>query len=122
MATEARETLDLIGSDKVEGTNVYGATNEKIGSIERVMLGKRDGKVAYAVLSFGGFLGIGHDHYPIPWSSLTYDTELGGYKTNITERQLEGAPKYADESDWDWTDRERARKVYDYYGVPWGAY
>ena len=122
MATEARETLDLIGSDKVEGTNVYGVANAKVGSIERVMLGKRDGKVAYAVLSFGGFLGIGHDHYPIPWSSLTYDTELGGYKTNITEQQLEGAPKYADERDWDWADRERARKVYDYYGVPWGAY
>ena len=59
MATEARETAGLIGSDKVEGTNVYGATGEKIGSIERVMIDKRSGHVAYAVLSFGGFLGIG---------------------------------------------------------------
>ena len=51
---EARETFELIGSDKVEGTAVYGADGNRIGSIERVMLGKRSGKVAYAVLSFGG--------------------------------------------------------------------
>ena len=119
MATEQRETLDLIGSDKVEGSNVYGANNDKIGSIASVMIGKRDGKVAFAVLSFGGFLGMGKDYYPVPWSSLTYDTELGGYKTNITEQQLTGAPKYAPESEWDWTDRQRARSAYDYYGATW---
>jgi hypothetical protein len=74
--TESRETYDLIGSDKVEGTNVYGADGNKIGSIERVMIGKRSGKVDYAVLSFGGFLGIGDEHYPLPWASLKYNTEL----------------------------------------------
>ena len=74
MATEARETAGLIGSDKVEGTNVYDAKGEKMGSIERVMIDKRSGQVAYAVLSFGGFLGIGTDYYPIPWDSLKYDT------------------------------------------------
>ena len=121
MATEARETAGLIGSDKVEGTNVYGATGEKIGSIERVMIDKRSGQVAYAVLSFGGFLGIGSDYYPIPWASLNYDTSLGGYRTTITEQQLQGAPKYAGDS-WDWEDRERGRKVYDYYGAPWNEY
>jgi hypothetical protein len=115
---EARETYDLIGSDKVEGTNVYGAKDEKIGSIERVMINKRSGKVAYAVLGFGGFLGVGEDHYPIPWSTLTYDTRLGGYRTNISEQQLEGAPKYEGD-EWDWQDPERGRKVYDYYGQPW---
>src|SRR5262249_43942800 len=85
MATEARETADLIGSDKVEGTAVYDAKGEKMGSIERVMIEKRSGQVAYAVLSFGGFLGIGNDYYPIPWDALKYDTSLGGYRTNITE-------------------------------------
>ena len=115
---EARETFDLIGSDKVEGTSVYGAKDEKIGSIERVMINKRSGKVAYAVLGFGGFLGMGEDHYPIPWSTLTYDTRLGGYRTNISEQQLKGAPKYAG-NDWDWEDPVRGRKVNDYYGQPW---
>ena len=85
MVTEARETGTLIGSDKVEGTAVYGADDRKVGSIERVMIDKRSGKVSYAVLSFGGFLGIGDDHYPLPWQSLKYDTALGGYRTGITE-------------------------------------
>lgn len=115
MVTEQRETGSLIGSDKVEGTAVYGADNQKIGSIERVMIEKQSGKVSYAVLGFGGFLGIGDDHYPLPWQSLKYDTSLEGYRTNVTKQQLEGAPKYADESSWNWEDPSRTRTVNDYY-------
>ena len=118
MATDARETTALIGSDKVEGTDVYNARGEHMGSIERVMIDKRSGQVAYAVLSFGGFLGIGSDYYPVPWAALTYDTTLGGYRTTITEDKLRGAPRYTGD-DWDWDDRERGRKVYDYYDTPW---
>ena len=117
MATEARETGSLIGSDKVEGTAVYGANDTKIGSIERVMIDKMTGKVSYAVLSFGGFLGIGDDHYPLPWQSLKYDTNLGGYRTGITETQLKGAPKYGNDNTWNWADPTKARSVNDYYGV-----
>jgi sporulation protein YlmC with PRC-barrel domain len=117
MAMEARETGSLIGSDKVEGTAVYGADNTKIGSIERVMIDKKSGRVSYAVLSFGGILGIGDDHYPLPWQSLKYDTNLGGYLTGITETQLKGAPKYGNDNAWNWNDPERARTVNDYYGV-----
>ncbi|MET4803243.1 hypothetical protein ABIA96_005844 [Bradyrhizobium sp. LB11.1] len=80
METERRETGTLIGSDKVEGTAVYGTDAQKIGSIEHVMIDKVSGQVSYAVLGFGGFLGIGDDHYPLPWQSLKYDTGLGGYE------------------------------------------
>jgi PRC-barrel domain len=121
MAVEARETAGLIGSDKVEGTPVYDAKGEKIGSIERVMINKRSGQVAYAVLRFGGILGLGADYYPIPWSPLRYDTSLGGYRLDITEGQLKGAPKYAGDN-WDWEDRERGRKVDEYYGMPYIEY
>jgi hypothetical protein len=121
MTTEQRETFSLIGSDKVEGTAVYGADNQKIGSIERVMIDKVSGKVSYAVLSFGGFLGIGDDHYPLPWQSLKYDTGLGGYRTGVTERQLKGAPKYSSDNSWNWSDATQARAVNDYYGVPFSA-
>jgi hypothetical protein len=117
MVTEVRETGSLIGSDKVEGTAVYGADDTKIGSIERVMIDKISGKVSYAVLSFGGFLGIGDDHYPLPWQSLKYDTNLGGYRTGITETQLQGAPKYGNDNAWNWSDPARTRSVNDYYGV-----
>jgi hypothetical protein len=102
MAYEETETGNLIGSDKVEGTAVYGADSQRIGSIERVMIDKISGKVAYAVLGFGGFLGIGDDHYPLPWQSLKYDTNLGGYVTGITDSELRGAPKFSDESSWNW--------------------
>ena len=117
MVTETSETGNLIGSDKVEGTAVYGADQTKIGSIQRIMIDKHSGKVSYAVLSFGGFLGIGDDYYPLPWQSLKYDTNLGGYITGITEKQLKGAPKYTDDNAWNWSDASRTRSVNDYYGV-----
>jgi hypothetical protein len=75
---DRRETVSLIGSDKVEGTAEYGADDQKIGSVQRVMIDKIGGKVSYAVVSFGGFLGIGEDYYPLPWPSLKYDTLLPG--------------------------------------------
>lgn len=107
----------LIESDRVEGTNVYGSDGEKIGHIERLMIEKVSGNVSYAVLSFGGFMGIGDDHYPLPWPSLKYNTELDGYQTMITADKLTGAPSYKTEADWDWSTRGRA--VSDYYGVPY---
>jgi hypothetical protein len=113
----SRETASLIGSDKVEGTAVYGVDEKKIGQVERVMLDKMSGKAAYAVLSFGGFLGLGEDYYPTPWSNLTYDTRLGGYRVNLTKDQLEKAPKYSKGSDWTWS-RENDVRVYDYYRAP----
>jgi PRC-barrel domain len=109
-----RETTSLIGSDKVEGSAVYGSDQKKIGSIDRVMIDKMSGKVAYAVISYGGFLGMGEDHYPTPWASLKYDTQLGGYVTGVTADQLKGAPKYASDNDWSWS-RENDQRVYDYY-------
>jgi hypothetical protein len=118
MVMDVRETGSLIGSDKVEGTAVYGADDNKIGSIERVMIDKISGRVSYAVLGFGGFLGLGNDHYPLPWQSLKYDTRLGGYVTGVTEKQLKGAPKYRGDDDWNWGDATRTRALDDYYGVP----
>jgi hypothetical protein len=116
MGMDARETGSLIGSDKVEGTAVYGSDDKKIGSVERVMIDKRTGQVSYAVLGFGGLLGIGNDHYPLPWNTLKYDERLGGYRTGITERVLKGAPKYADDRDWSWSDPTAPTRVDDYYG------
>lgn len=118
MASNERETVSLIGSDKVEGTAVYGSDNKKIGSIERVMIDKTSGKVAYAVTSFGGFLGMGEDYYPLPWATLKYDTRLDGYRVNLTEDQLKKAPKYKRSETWNWSDRAADQRVYDYYKTP----
>ena len=99
---ERRETASLIGSDKVDGTAVYGSDQKRIGSIQRIMIDKISGKVAYAVMSFGGFLGIGEDYYPVPWSTLKYDTSLEGYRVDFTNDQLTRAPKYSQSTDWNW--------------------
>src|SRR6267143_3342103 len=96
----ARETTSLIASDKVEGTPVRRSNGDKVGTIEGVMIDKRSGKVAYAVMSFGGFLGMGEDYYPLPWSLLTYNPALGGYEINVTEQQLKNAPKYSRHDSW----------------------
>ena len=112
-----KDTPMLIASDKVEGTAVYGADGRRIGSIERILLEKRGGRVGYAVLSFGGFLGSGDDYYPLPWEKLHYDEELDGYRIDLTKEQITGAPRYRDRDDESWY-RENDRTIYDYYGVP----
>jgi hypothetical protein len=109
----ARSTGKLIASDKESRKAVYGADNKKIGSIERVMVDKTNGEIAYAVLSFGGFLGIGNDHYPVPWKLLRYDAELGGYRSDISENRLRGAPKHGTETIFD--SDARYAKLDDYY-------
>jgi len=115
--TETTETHDLIGSDRVEGTPVYRPDGDRIGQVERLMLEKISGKVAYAVMSFGGFLGIGHHHYPIPWSMLHYSKELEGYEVNLSEEQLTQAPKLHPEEEHHWS-AEYGEYVYGFYGVP----
>jgi hypothetical protein len=113
----------LIESDRVEGTAVYDPSGNKIGSIRRLMIEKMGGKVAYAVMSFGGFLGMGEDEHTIPWNKLNYDTSLGGYRTDITEEQLRGAPAYSRDRTYDWSDRQREKELHDYYRTPyyWGV-
>jgi PRC-barrel domain protein len=108
-----RETYSLIASDKVEGTPVYRSNGEQIGKIQRVMIDKPSGKVAYAVMSFGGFLGIGEDYRPMPWSVLTYNERLGGYEVNLTDQELKGAPKYSQHESWNW--QQDSKTVDSYY-------
>ena len=74
------------------------------------------GKAAYAIMNFGGFLGIGEYSYPLPWSVLKYNPRLGGYEVNVTDEQLKQAPRFHDE--WDWNDAAASRRIYDFYGVP----
>ena len=124
MADQATMTgKPLIESDRVEGTTVYDPQGNNIGSIKRLMIEKISGHVAYAVMSFGGFLGMGSEEHTIPWSKLTYDPSLGGYRTDITENQLRGAPAFSRGQDWDWNDRSREQELHDHFRAPyyWGV-
>lgn len=111
---------DLIASDRVEGTAVYNRAGEKLGRISNFMVDKRSGHVRYAVLSFGGFLGMGNDHYPLPWSMLHYDTDQGGYVIEMEKETLDKAPRYTADMR-PLYDEAYGRNVYQYYGLiyPW---
>jgi sporulation protein YlmC with PRC-barrel domain len=106
----------LIAAGKVNGTPVYNRVGEKLGSIYDVMLEKTSGQAAYAIMSFGGFLGIGEKYHPLPWRTLTYDTVQGGYVIDIDRARLEGAPSYAADETSVWEDPGYGRRVTDYYG------
>lgn len=110
------ETSELISSDKVEGTAVYNNEGERLGTVSSLMIGKRDGQVEYAVLSFGGLFGLGTDQYPLPWSMLDYDTELGGYAIDLDKETLRDAPRYSDNQRPDY-GREYNDQINSYYGV-----
>jgi hypothetical protein len=111
------ETDSLISSDKVEGTAVYNRVGEKLGSIRNFMVDKRSGEVDYAVLSFGGMLGVGNKFYPLPWELLTYDVIQKGYIVDIDKSTLESAPNYgADEPTF---DREYRKRISGAYGLPY---
>lgn len=111
------ETATLIAASKVNGTNVYNLQGESIGSIYNVMLDKRSGKVAFAIMSFGGFLGLGEKYHPLPWSLLRYNDRQGGYIVDLSRDRLEGAPSYAAGSTPDWSNRAYGQEIDTYYGV-----
>lgn len=109
---------DVISSDRVEGTKVYNRAGDKLGSIDYLVIDKRSGQVRYAVLEFGGFLGMGTDRYPLPWSTLKYDLEQDGYVVPLDKAMLEKAPRYAADTRPDYDD-DYGRSVYGYYGAMW---
>ncbi len=86
----------LISSREVEGAAVYGADGK--GSIDHLVIERVSGQVAYAVVDFGGFLGRLKSHYRLPWPTLTYDTKLDGYRTDITKEQLNCAPGFDEDN------------------------
>lgn len=111
------ETHDLIASDKVDGTAVYSENGDRLGTVAHFMVGKRDGQVNYAVMTFGGFLGMGTEQYALPWEKLDYDVEKGGYVVDISKDQLTGAPQYSTDKTGEY-DRSYYENVSSYYGYP----
>jgi hypothetical protein len=110
------ETRGLISASKVEGTAVFNLEGDRLGHVEEVMLHKLSGKVAYAVMAFGGFLGLGEKSHPLPWNILKYDTAKGGYVVPLSKSQLEGGPAFGrddlGDDDAGWGDT-----VHAYYQV-----
>lgn len=117
MLQEKERQNSIIGSDRVEGTTIYGADNSKIGSVEKLLIEKQSGRVTDAIISVGGFLGLGEEQHSLPWEKLEYDTDLDGYKLNVTEDQLKDAPRFnKDDHDRPY-DRNYQSENYRYWSV-----
>ncbi|KPP92198.1 PRC-barrel domain-containing protein [Erythrobacter sp. HL-111] len=110
------ETRALISSNKVEDTNVYASDGDKIGHIAHLMIGKRSGKVEYAVMSSGGFLGMGSEYRPVPWGALSFDESKDGYVLGMDKNRLPDAPSYERHENPNW-DPDYGARVNTYYGL-----
>jgi sporulation protein YlmC with PRC-barrel domain len=104
----------VIESDRVEGTAVYDTQGHRIGTIKRLLIEKVSGRMVYVDVTFGGFLGLGIHHHTVPWEKLTYDTRLHGYRTDITEEQVRGAPAFYGDDEI-WPDKKREQELWDYW-------
>lgn len=105
----------LMGADTLIGEDVVNAQNDKLGDIKEIMLDMSTGKVAYAVLSFGGVFGIGEKLFAVPWSALKLDTVNKAFVLNASKEQLKNAPGF-DKDDWpDMSDATWVRGVTSFY-------
>lgn len=107
----------LISADKVKGTDVYDLAGEKLGSIDDIMIDKTTGRAVYAIMAFGGLLGMGQHHHPLPWATLKYDAAKEGYVVDLDPAKLEGAPSHDSREPFYWTP-DYGRRVDSFYGVP----
>ena len=117
-----RRTTNFVRANKdIIGTKVVNPQHEDLGKIEDLIVDS-SGRVSYAVLSFGGFLGMGENYHPIPWAKLNYDRNLGGYVVDIDNKTLEGSPAYAAGASPRWGDEEYEEGLHRYYGAApyWG--
>jgi sporulation protein YlmC with PRC-barrel domain len=107
----------LMGADTLLGEDVYNHHDEKLGDIKEIMLDMRNGKVAYAVLSFGGFLSVGEKLFAVPWNAFTLDTKNHRFVLQADRAKLEAAPGF-DKGNWpNMADETWAREIHNYYGT-----
>lgn len=108
---------ELMGADTLIGNDVYNLQDENLGDVKEIMLDMRTGRVSYAVLSFGGFLGMGEKLFAVPWSALTLDTENKRFTLNVEKERLENAPGFNQDGWPNMADPSWAQGIHDYYGT-----
>ena len=110
----------LMGADTLIGNEVYNHKDENLGDIKEIMLDMRSGRVCYAVLSFGGFLGMGEKLFAVPWNALTLDTKNKRFVLNVEKDRLKQAPGF-DKDKWpNMADQAWAKEIHSYYGIESG--
>ena len=107
----------LMGADTLMGNDVFNDQGEDLGDIKEIMLDVRAGRISYAVLSYGGLMGIGDKLFAVPWEALTLDTENKRFTLDVAKDRLEKAPGF-DKDNWpNMSDQTWAKDVHDYYGT-----
>ncbi|QDF97092.1 photosystem reaction center subunit H [Azoarcus sp. DD4] len=107
----------VLSASTLNGDEVYNAKGEKLGSVKEIMLDVRNGKVCYAVISFGGFLGMGEKLFAVPWSSMVVDTEEQRFMFDVDPERLKSAPGF-DKDNWpNMADPTWAKTIHTYYGI-----
>ena len=107
-----------IRAKKVLGTSVHDRAGNKIGSIEDIILDKQSNSILFAVVGFGGFLGMNEKYHPIPWSGLDYDPDDGAYVVSYTKEQLQAAPAGSIDELTGGDGMNFRDRTYDYYKAP----
>jgi sporulation protein YlmC with PRC-barrel domain len=113
LASEPR----VLAADTLTGDKVVNLQNEDLGKIEHLMIDLATGRIAYAVLSFGGFLGMGDKLFAIPWSALTVDTVEKRFILKVDKELLKLAPGFDKERWPNMADRAWGTQVFKYYGA-----
>ena len=108
---------ELMGANTLLGNDVYNLKDEDLGDIKEIMLDMRTGRVSYAVLSFGGFLGMGEKLFAVPWSALTLDTQNTRFTLDVEKDRLESAPGFDQDSWPNMADPAWEKSIHDYYGT-----
>lgn len=107
----------LMGTDTLVGNDVYNKDSVDIGDIKEIMINMNTGRVSYAVLSFGGFLGMGEKLFAVPWEALKLDTTNKRFELDVNKERLEGAPGF-DKNHWpDMADKTWEAGIHAYYGT-----
>jgi|SRR3990172_1142875 len=111
---------ELMGASTLIGDRVRNKKDEELGEIKEIMLDMRTGEVSYAVLSYGGFLGMGDKLFAVPWDALTLDAKNEGFTLDVDKKRLQDAPGF-DKSKWpDMSDPSWAKQIHTYYGISAG--
>lgn len=113
---------ELMGADTLLGNDVYNQKGESLGEIREFMIDMTSGRIAYAVLSFGGLLGMGGKLFAVPWSALALDTANKRFTLNVAKDTLKDAPGF-DKAHWPaMSDKTWAAGVHSFYGAPYSAH
>lgn len=107
----------LIASKPAENMAVFARDGRKLGSVHSLIVAKPTGRVAFAILSFGGFLGLGQKYHPVPWAVLAYDADRDGYVVEVDKAMLEGSPSYRPDDAPEFSEAYGER-ISTYYGRP----